>query len=146
MLRLVLDTDVVVAAVRSRTGASSRIVDGALAGEFILLISVPLVLEYESVLTRSEHLSASGLTIGDVNSLITAIVAVSQHVRNSFLWRPLLPDPADDMVLETAVNGNADGLVTFNRRDFITASRYFQCPILSPSEALSLLRSKGRQS
>ncbi len=138
-----LDTDVLVAAVRSRHGASWQLVDGALAGEFTLLVSVPLVLEYEAVLTRPEHIQASGLTNMEMHSLINALIAVGRHVRNSFLWRPLLPDPADDMVFETAMNGRADALVTFNQRHFTAASRYFDCAILTPSEGLRLLRAKG---
>jgi predicted nucleic acid-binding protein len=145
VLTLVLDTDVLVAAVRSRLGASWQLVDGALAGEFALLVSVPLVLEYEAVLTRLEHISASGLGTDDMLSLINALVAVGRHVHNSFLWRPLLPDPADDMVFETAMNGGADALVTFNQRHFEKASQYFNCAILTPSAALRLVRTKGSQ-
>lgn len=140
-----LDTNVLVAAIRSRSGASSQLVDGALAGQFTLLLSVPLVLEYEAVLTRPEHLAISGQTVKDIHSLVNALVAVSEHVRNSYLWRPLLPDPADDMVLETAVNGGASGLVTFNQRHFVTAVRHFECSILVPSEALRLLRAQKRE-
>ena len=145
MLLLVLDTDVLVAAVRSRLGASWQLVDGALAGEFILLVSVPLVLEYEAVLTRPEHVFASGLTIEEMRLLINGLVAVGRRVRNSFLWRPLLPDPGDEMVFETAMNGGADALVTFNQRHFETATQDFECSILTPSEALKLLRTKGSQ-
>lgn len=142
MLRLVLDTDVLVAAIRSRSGASWQLVDRALNKEFILLLSVPLVLEYEAVLTRPEHLQVSSLKDADVHLLVNALIAVAQHVRNSYLWRPLLPDPADDMVFETAINGSATGLVTFNQRHFTAAGQYFECLILLPSEALKLLRAQ----
>lgn len=129
-----------VAAVRSRQGASHQLVDRALIQQFTLLLSVPLVLEYEAVLTRPEHLLASGLGIDDIHSLLDALMAVGERVRNDYLWRPLLPDPDDDMVLETAINGRADVLVTFNRRHFLTAAQHFNCSILLPREALSLLR------
>lgn len=140
-----LDTDVLVAAIRSRLGASWQLVDGALAGEITLLVSVPLVLEYEAVLTRPEHIRADGLSGEEVHLLINALVAVARHVRNSFLWRPLLPDPADDMMFETAMNGRADALVTFNQRHFAAARQHFHCSILTPAEALSLVRKKGTQ-
>jgi putative PIN family toxin of toxin-antitoxin system len=136
----VLDTDVLVAAVRSRSGASSQLVDGALAGEFTLLLSVPLVLEYEAVLTRPEHLIVSGQTVGDIHFLINSLIDVSEPVHCFYLWRPLLLDPTDDMVLETAVNGTADGLVTFNQRHFMAAVQLFECSVMVPSEALRLLR------
>lgn len=142
MLRLVLDTDVLVAAVRSRSGASWQLVNGALAGEFTLLLSVPLVLEYEAVLTRPEHLAAGRLTVNDIHLLVNSVVAVAEPVRNSYLWRPMLPDPEDDMVLETALNGNAQGLVTFNQRHFVEAMRQFECSVLLPSHALRLLRTQ----
>ena len=127
------------AAIRSRSGASWQLVDRALAGHFTLLLSVALVLEYEAVLTRSDHLGAS-LTVGDIHELIDALVSVAQPVRSSYLWRPMLPDPNDDMVLEAAVNGNATALVTFNLRHFQPAMRHFSCRVLLPRDALQMLR------
>jgi putative PIN family toxin of toxin-antitoxin system len=139
VLRLILDTDVLVAAIRSRSGASWQLVDGALAGRFTLLLSVALVLEYEAVLTRSEHLKV-GLDSGDIHELLDALLSVAQRVRNSYLWRPMLPDPNDDMVLEAAVNGNATALVTFNLRHFLPAMQRFSCRVLLPRDALQTLR------
>lgn len=81
-----------------------------------MLVSVPLMLEYEAVLTRPEHLQASGLTSEQVNHVLDALAKVLIPVRLRFLWRPRLKDIADEMVLETAVNGRADRLVTFNLR------------------------------
>jgi putative PIN family toxin of toxin-antitoxin system len=139
VLRLVLDTDVLVAALRSRAGASWQLVDGALTGRFTLLLSVALVLEYEAVLTRAEHLKG-GLSRSDVTDLIMSLVSVSQKVRTSYLWRPLLTDPNDDMVLETAVNGGATALITFNLRHFLPAMHLFRCRVLLPRDALQTLR------
>ncbi len=85
---------------------------GALDRAFEVLVSVPLVLEYEAVLTRPEHLEASGLTAREVNEVLDALVKVATPVPLRFLWRPRLKDPADEMVLETAVNGAADWLAT----------------------------------
>jgi putative PIN family toxin of toxin-antitoxin system len=136
----VLDTGALVAALRSRVGASWQLVDGTLARRLTLLLSVPLALEYEAVLIREEHRNLHGLSVQEVIELVNALVRVSESVEIRFLWRPLLSDPADDMLLETAVNGRADGLVTFNEADFSAAARSFAFEVLRPSEALRRLR------
>jgi putative PIN family toxin of toxin-antitoxin system len=122
-MRVALDTDVLVAAVRSRQGASRAWISAILRGEANLLLSVPLVLQYEAVLTRREHLSASGASVGQLGALLDALCAVCTPVQISFLWRPMLRDANDEMVLEVAVNGRADRLLTFNERDFAGAAR-----------------------
>ena len=139
-LRLVLDTDVVVAALRSDQGASRRLLIGVLDRVFEVLASVPLIIEYEAVLTRPEHLDASGLTSREMNEVLDALVRVSVPVHFWFLWRPRLKDPADEMVLETAVNGEADWLVTFNVRHLAVAAREFGIRVLLPREALKEIR------
>ena len=136
----VLDTDVLVAALRSSTGASRQLLLGTLRYRFELLASVPLMLDYEAVLTRPEHLAASGLTGGDVEKILDDLASVAKPVRLAFRWRPRLPDPNDDMVLETAVNGNANAIVTFNHRDFEEASRNFNCAVILPGAALRQIR------
>ena len=113
---------------------------GALTGRFGLLVSVPLMIEYEAVLTREEHLAAAGASVEDVMTVLDALASVLEPVRLSFLWRPMLPDANDDMVLETAVNGRADLLVTFNRRHFEAASATFGIDVESPAEAVRRLR------
>src|SRR5207237_11463 len=80
-----------------------------------------LLIEYEAVMTRPEHLRAARLTTDDIGALLDAVAAVAEPVGLAFLWRPVLPDGDDDMVLETAMNGRAYGIVTFNRRDFEAA-------------------------
>ena len=139
-MRLVLDTDVLTAALRSDRGASRRLLAGALTGRFGLLVSVPLMIEYEAVLTREEHLAAAGASVEEVTTVLDALASVLEPVRLSFLWRPMLPDANDDMVLETAVNGRADLLVTFNRRHFEAASATFGIDVESPAEAVRRLR------
>ena len=141
-LRIVLDTDVVGPAMRSRAGASWQLVDRALIREFTLLLSVPLVLEYEAVLNREEHRRVHRLPIPEINAMIDALVSVAEPVRISFLWRPFLSDPSDDMVLETAINGTADLLVTFNQADFAVAQKSFQVKVVRLSEALAILRAR----
>jgi predicted nucleic acid-binding protein len=109
-----------------------------------VLLSVPLVLEYEAVLTRPEHLAASGVNAAEVAIILDDLTAIAKPVRLAFRWRPQLTDPDDDMVLETAINGGATGIVTFNQRDFAKASQKFACGIWSPAEALLNIRSSVR--
>lgn len=100
------------------------------------LVSVPLVLEYEAVLTRSEHLRTSGFSLGEVVEIVKAFCFVGEPVHFSRSIRPLLTDPSDEFVIETAVFGKADFIVTFNKRHFEPAARNFSIGIISPSEAL----------
>jgi predicted nucleic acid-binding protein len=123
------------AALRSDQGASRQLLVMALDGAFDLLVSVPLMIEYEAVLTRPEHLEAIGLAAGEVNEILDAVAKVACPVRLRFLWRPRLKDPADEMVLETAVNGGADRLVTFNVRHLADAARDFGIRVVRPFEA-----------
>lgn len=132
---IVLDTDVVVAALRSPTGASAEIVRSVLKGERHIAVSVAMVLEYEAVATRPEHLAASGLTAAQALAVIDALVAKAQPVMTHFRWRPQLRDADDEMVLEAAVNGRASAIVTFNRRDFTAAAR-FGIAVHLPAELL----------
>jgi predicted nucleic acid-binding protein len=76
------------------------------------------MIEYQAVMTRQEHLEALGLTHEEVNKLLYAIAGVAVPIVLDYLWRPILRDPDDDMVLETAVNGRADTIVTLNTGDF----------------------------
>lgn len=122
-MRLALDTDVVVAGVRSRQGASRAWLSAILTGKATLLLSVPLALQYEAVLTRPDHLAACGARVEEITALLDALCAVCIPVEISFLWRPMLRDADDEMVLEVAVNGRADRLLTFNKRDFAGAGR-----------------------
>ena len=131
---------VLVAALRSDRGASRLLLAEALDGGFTLLASVPLMIEYEAVVTRQEHLEAANLAEPDVQAVLDALAAVAESVRLAFLWRPLLPNVDDDMVLETAINGQADMLVTLNRRDFKPAVGLFDVSIVSPAEAVARLR------
>jgi predicted nucleic acid-binding protein len=138
----VLDTDVVVAAFRSDAGASREILQGALARRFELLLSVPLMLDYEAVLSRPEHLATSGASAQDVSDVLDGLAAVGRRVKLAFRWRPVLPDPNDDMVLETAINGEARAIVTFNERDFNPVAAEFGCLAMRPREFLRLLASE----
>jgi putative PIN family toxin of toxin-antitoxin system len=137
----VLDTDVIVAALRSDKGASRQLLLAALNQQFELLLSVPLILEYEAVLTRPQHLTASGLSSAEASHVLDDLAAVARPVRLAFRWRPRLSDPDDDMVLETAVNGSASAIVTFNQRDFAPGIKGFSCAVILPATALRQIRS-----
>lgn len=135
----ILDTDVIVAMVRSRSGASAELVRRCLRGDAVIGISVALAIEYEAVATRPEHLEAGGLNEAEVLTIIDALIAVATPIELHFLWRPQLRDPDDEMVLEAAVNGSARGIVTFNRKDFAAAAGRFGLDILLPREALETM-------
>ncbi len=136
---MVLDTDVVVAALRSPGGASAGLLAAALDGGVTLLANVALVLEYEAVRTRAEPVAASGLSAKQVAIFVDAIVALVEPVESHFIWRPQLRDPADEMVLEAAVNGGARAIVTLNQRDFGTTPSRFGIEVLLPRDTLRRL-------
>ena len=135
-MRLVLDTNIIVAGLRSPTGASAALLDRALSRTFTLMLTVTLALEYEAVCSDPAQRAISGLSEVEVGTIISALCAVAEPVSPWFLWRPQLRDPADEMVLEAAINGNADALVTFNQRDFGDAPKHFGIALLSPQQAL----------
>ena len=139
-MRLVLDTAVIVAASRSDAGASRQLVLAALGKRFELILSVPLVLEYEAVLKRPAQLTALHGTVQEIDKLLDALISVAKPVYRSFFWRPLLRDADDDMVLETALSGHADLLVTFNQRDFEPRSSALGIDVVSPREALKRIK------
>lgn len=137
---VVLDTDVVVAAVRSPNGASAAILREARQGRVTLLVSVPLAVEYEAICSEAEHRLAAGLNEREVEIFVDAVVAMAEPVKTHFLWRPQLRDPGDEMVLEAAVNGQADLLVTFNVRDFGLVPSRFGIEVLIPRDAIERIR------
>ena len=101
-----------------------------------MLANVALALEYEAICRRAEHILASGLTPGEVEIFVTAVVAMAEPVESHFMWRPQLRDPADEIVLEAAANGQAAAIVTFNLRDFGLVPRQFGIEVLTPVEVV----------
>lgn len=95
-----------------------------------------MFLEYEAVLTRAEQRLASGLSEEEVARVLAGLAALCQPVEVHYRWRPQLPDPGDEMVLEAAVNAGAEALVTFNPRDFAGVSSRFNLAVLRPADAL----------
>jgi predicted nucleic acid-binding protein len=92
-VKFVLDTAILVAAIRGPGGASATLLDWALSGAIAVLISTPLLLEYEAVMTREEHSLVSGLTAPEIGKLLDAFAEVAGHVEFFFSWRPALSDP-----------------------------------------------------
>jgi predicted nucleic acid-binding protein len=103
-------------------------------------VSVPLAVEYEATCSEAEHRLAAGLSEREVEIFLDAVMAMAEPVKTHFLWRPQLRDLGDEMVLETAVNGRADGLVTFNVRDFGTVPARFGIEPMIPREVLGRIR------
>jgi len=139
-VRFVLDTDVVVAAMRSPTGASAALVRAAREKRATLLLSVPLAVEYEAVCRRAEHQMAARLSLRQVEIFLNGVIAIAEPVHTHFLWRPQLRDPNDEMVLEAAVNGRAAAMVTFNVRDYGTAPSKFGVDVLLPRDAIARIK------
>jgi putative PIN family toxin of toxin-antitoxin system len=137
----VFDTNVLISALRSRNGASNALLRETLAGNGSWLCSIPLFLEYEEVLMRAEFVLETGRSRDDYRQFLADVASIIEPVDLTFLWRPQLKDPKDEMVLETAVNGQADAIVTFNLRDFKPANSLFGIALISPMQALERTRS-----
>lgn len=134
-----MDTSVIVAALRSRTGASNRLIELVALERLRPLVTTALFLEYEDVLLRPEHRLATGMAELDVEGFLAAFASAAEPVEVSFRWRPQLRDPGDELVLEAAVNGRAEALVTHNVGDFVSAMRLFDVRVLTPREFLKEL-------
>jgi putative PIN family toxin of toxin-antitoxin system len=139
-VRVVLDTNVIVAAMRGPTGASAALLMEARQDKLTLLANVALALEYEATCTRAEHILGSGLNAKDVGIFVDAVIAMLEPVESHYNWRPMLRDPGDEIVLEAAANGNADAIVTFNIRDFGIAPKQFGINLLTPAEAYTRIK------
>jgi putative PIN family toxin of toxin-antitoxin system len=133
---VVLDTSVVVAALRSRRGASFELLRLLRAGKFSIAVSVPLVLEYEAVLLR--HARELSLRPQEATGLLDYLCSVGHRQEIYFLWRPTLTDPRDEFILELAVAAGCQAIVTHNTRDFENA-RGFGIDILTPAAFLGRL-------
>jgi len=141
-VRVVLDTSVLVAPVRSQNGASNLLLTFVGQGKLKLLASPPLFLEYEDVLLRPSQVEAHMWPAERIDRLLRGIAQRLEPVEIRFQWRPQLPDPGDEIVLETAVNGRADALVTHNRKHFLPLERLFGIPVLTPGEVVRRLRNE----
>jgi putative PIN family toxin of toxin-antitoxin system len=137
-MNYVLDTNVLVAGLRSPRGASAEVLRRVLRQEIAVVCSVPLFLEYEAVLTRPNQLSAAGLSSSEIGNFLNVLAGFVQTVEIRFLWRPQLRDPNDDMVLELAVNaqrlGSPVAILTFNHKDFLPQTLTFGVRVLTPRQ------------
>ena len=140
VLRIVLDTSVVVAGLRTQLGAGNAVLRLVAGKRLQVLATPPVFLEYEDVLKRPEHQLAHGLTPGQVDEFLSELAALVEPVEVHFQWRPQTRDPNDEMILEAAVNGNADAVVTYNVADFAEAEERFGIAVMTPSELLNKVK------
>src|SRR5262244_3346934 len=140
-MRIVLDTSVVVAALRTQLGAGNAILRLVANRKLVPLATPPLFLEYEDVLKRPEHRLAHGLSLEAIDEFLAELAALIEPVEVHFQWRPQTPDPNDEMVLETAINGRADAVVTYNVADFSVAAKRFKISVLKPGDLLKKVKS-----
>ena len=138
-MKFVLDPCVIAAALRSRRGASNALLRQIERKKFSIVASPPLFLEYEDVLLRPEQRLAHGLSVEQVGEFLSDLAFWVEPVDIHFRWRPQVSDPGDEMVLEAAINGRADALVTCNIRHFASAAVRFKLEILKPGEILRRL-------
>lgn len=131
--RLTIDTNILVAATRNHAGPSFALMQLVRRSQVAMCCSPALFLEYEDVLKRSAQLAASGLQSPDVDAILNELAALTTPVLTHYQWRPQLRDPADEMVLECAVNAQANAIVTYNIRDFKPAQR-FGMLVLNPQQ------------
>jgi putative PIN family toxin of toxin-antitoxin system len=133
-IRVLLDTNILVAGFVSQAGASYQLLSYALDKQFVFLATPALWLEYEAVLKRPEMIELHGFSSMQVDDILHGLAACVEP-----LWRPQLRDPNDEMVLEAAVNGSAQYLVTVNTRDFAVASDRFGIKVCLPGYFLKIL-------
>lgn len=138
-MKIVLDTSVLVAAARSRQGASHALIRSLPDSRFQIVLSVALYTEWQAVLTRPEHLPP-GLGAEDTLAFLRYLASLAHLQDVHYLWRPFLRDPDDDMVLECAVAACCQYLVTHNVRDFARASE-LGVTAVTPAVFLTTLRS-----
>lgn len=136
--QIVIDTSVFIAALRSRQEASYKLLMLIDQDKFETNISVPLILEYEDAAKRLIGAPSVALTARDIDNILDYVCAVSNHRTVFYLWRPCLPDPKDDMVLELAVTAGATHIVTYNQRDFQGAEQ-FDIHIVTAKEFLQII-------
>ena len=131
--KIVIDTNVIVAALRSRRGASYKLLRLLSDKRFEINVSVPLVLEYEKA--AKKNMRQQGLSSRDIDDILDYLCSVARHKRIFYLWRPFLRDPRDDMVLELAFAAACEFIVTYNKRDF-EGSEELGIRVLTPKEFL----------
>jgi len=133
-MKIVIDTNALLTSLKSHRGASYKLISLLPTERFSIAISVPLIIEYEDVLRRGRL--PSSITEKDIGDFIDFICHIGYQQDIFFLWRPFLPDPSDDLVLEVAVAGGCDAIITYNKRHFKNVEK-FGLRILDPKEFLA---------
>lgn len=136
-LNIVIDTNVIVSSLRSRQGASFKLISLIDEDLFEFNISVPLILEYEDVLYRD--LDEMFFSKSDINDFLDYLCKVGKKRKVFFLWRPFLKDPKDDMILELAIESNSEYIITYNKKDFVGINKFGK-EVLTPSEFIKKLQ------
>jgi putative PIN family toxin of toxin-antitoxin system len=134
--QVVLDTNVIVSALRSRQGVSYKLLMLVGRANFEINLSVPLLLEYEDATKRL--LGQIPLTESDINNILDYLCRIANQREVFYLWRPFLKDPKDDMVLELAVSAQCEVIITYNKRDFVGIDQ-FGLQVMTPKEFLELI-------
>ncbi len=133
-LEIAIDTNILITGLRSRRGASFKLLSTIGQNKFNINISVPLLLEYEAV--AKKLIGKIILTEEDIDDILNYICNVSKWREIFYLWRPFLKDQKDDMVLELAVTSQCDMIITYNKKDFKNVEKYFGIRLLTPKEFL----------
>lgn len=133
-MKIVIDSNVLFTALKSNRGASYKLISMIPSKEFSIAISVPLIIEYEAVLMRGKL--PPNMTEKDITDFIDFICQVGDRQDIFFLWRPFLPDTLDDFVLEVAVAGDCEAIITYNKRHFNNVDK-FGLRVLDPKELLT---------
>jgi putative PIN family toxin of toxin-antitoxin system len=136
-IKIVVDTSVFISALISSVGSSREVIRRCLKGEYQPLMGNALFSEYESVMGRSEIIAKCPLTSTEISALLASFMSVSQWIYIYYLWRPNLKDEADNHLIELAVAGNAQIIVTHNIKDFQNPELLFpNLSILKPEELI----------
>jgi putative PIN family toxin of toxin-antitoxin system len=139
-LKIVLDTSVLIAALRSRSSASAEVVLRLLRFEIRMVLSLALLYEYRDVAMRSDQIAASQLPVAEIADLIDQLEEVAEQTLSNDQRRPLSNDPNDDLVLEAAINGSVDRLITHNIKHLREPASRFKIVVMTPREFLESLR------
>lgn len=134
--QIVLDTNVLLAGLRSRRGASYKLLTILNDNRWQLNISTTLVFEYEEILKRNQM--QLGISLEDIDSVIDALCAIANKCNIFYLWRPFLNDPDDDFLVDLAVEAQADYIITYNQKD-LQPALIFGIKIVTPKQFLQAM-------
>ena len=133
--KIIIDSNVILSGLKSKNGYSFKLLKQIPNNKFKIAISVPLILEYESLLMS--NIKTLGLNKKDINDFINYICKISEHTKIYYLWRPFLKDPYDDHLLEVAVASSSNYIITFNIKDFINIEQ-FGIKALKPKDFIKI--------